>query len=160
MLRSPWRDDRVERDAQILRLNKRSHGILFITDAGARGLDLKLVGAVHIVEPADNLQEERQIINRAVRYKAHRTRNACVFVYRYILRFPETHLVEAPWKRVVYESGLFEKSELPGLTAPLQESLRRIIQDEEEGQTLDERILVQRAERDAQVQAALTTLLD
>lgn len=44
--------------------------ILFISDAAAHGVDLQEVEAVHLLEPGHRLQEERQVINRAVRFRS------------------------------------------------------------------------------------------
>lgn len=168
-LRAAWTGKKVysingsmstaERAAQLQQFNRCYAAVLFLTDAGAQGLDLKRVTVVHIMEPADNLQDERQVINRAVRYKAHRSfADARVRVLRYISVFPTEGRVEAPWKRELHDSGLFDAHELRGCTRRVQYALLRLIAEEEHGATVDQRTLVARAAREIQVQAALETL--
>lgn len=45
--------------------------VLFISSAGAEGLDLKGITSVHIYEPYWNMSRVRQIKGRAIRYKSH-----------------------------------------------------------------------------------------
>ena len=146
-----------EREAQMQRFNRALRSsVLFITDAGAQGIDCKRVDVVHILEPAESLQEERQTINRAVRYKAHAARKeALVVVKRYVSVFPTSGAVAPPWKRVLFESGLFERHEMVGITRPVQYALKRLIRDEERYKTIDMRTLESRAERDREVQGLL-----
>ena len=145
----------VDRGMSIRKFNRCSDGILFITDAGARGVDLENVDAVHIVEPSENIQEERQVINRAIRYNGHTMRNATVQVYHYLTTFPRTGDVAPPWKNEAYKSGLFDKTEMKGLTRKLQHALRQIITDEEEDETVDEKVFKRRTEREPHIQLIL-----
>ncbi len=147
-----------ERSEHITRFNRCSHGVLFITDAGGQGIDLKRVHVMHIMEPAENVQEERQIINRAVRYKAHKDREAVVQVFRYISVFPEHGRVEAPWKQVLKESGMFARDEMKGITRKVQYALMRIIKHEEHGKTIDERVIETRDARETEINAALARI--
>lgn len=133
--------------------------VLFITDAGSQGIDCKRVDVVHILEPSENLQEERQTVNRAVRYKAHTCRkDPTVLVKRYISTFPTSASVHPPWKKVIYASGLFARDEMRGITRTVQYALKDLIRTEEDGQTVDERTLQLREVRDARIQAALQVL--
>ena len=144
------------RAAQIVRLNKAVHPTtLFITDAAAQGIDLKRVGAVHVMEPSDNVQDERQVINRAVRYRAHAGRAATVRVYRYVCVFPADGRVAPPWKATLYASGMFAKEELAGITRRVQYALLALIADEEEHETIDQRTLRTRARREREIQTVL-----
>lgn len=143
-----------ERCEHISGFNRCNRGTLFITDAGAQGVDLKRVAVMHIMEPADNVQEERQIVNRAVRYKAHRG-DASVQVYRYISVFPEHASVHPPWKHVLKESGMFASGEMVGLTRKVQYALMQLIKDEECGKTIDERIIETRTSRETHIDEAL-----
>ena len=145
-----------ERAAQIVRFNKAVHPTtLFITDAAAQGIDLKRVGAVHVMEPSDNVQDERQVINRAVRYRAHAGRAATVRVYRYVCVFPADGRVAPPWKATLYASGMFAKEELAGITRRVQYALLALIADEEEHETIDQRTLRTRARREREIQTVL-----
>lgn len=144
-----------DRADQVRRYNRCSRGVLFLTEAGGQGIDCKRVSVVHVMEPSDNLQEERQVINRAVRFKAHRERNAVVAVFRYISTFPTSGSVVYPWKKTLDASGLFARDELSGITRKVQYALLRLIRDEEHGETIDQRTLRTRLVRDAQVQIAL-----
>lgn len=149
----------AERAEQIARFNKAVHPTtLFITDAAAQGIDLKRVGAVHVMEPADNTQEERQVINRAIRYRAHAGRAACVRVYRYVCVFPSDGRVETPWKATLHASGLFDRDELAGITRRVQYALLRIIAEEERNETIDQRTLRTRAAREEQIERALALI--
>lgn len=133
-------------------------GVIFITDAGGQGIDFKHIGAMHIVEPSDNLQEERQVINRSVRFKAHRIKDPIVQVYQYVIIFPKHIKVEQPWKRELFNSGLFQKHELKGLTERMQKALIDIIETEENSMTIDEKIQILRKTRDDKIQASLEYL--
>lgn len=133
--------------------------VLFITDAGSQGIDCKRVDVVHILEPSENLQEERQTINRAVRYKAHMCRDdPTVLVKQYISTFPTSASVCAPWKNVIYASGLFSREEMKGITRTVQYALKDIIRTEENNRTVDERTMQMREIRDKRVQDALQLL--
>lgn len=150
---------KADRADQIVRFNRCTRGgVLFITDAGAQGIDLKRVNVMHIMEPADNIQEERQIVNRAVRFKAHREKSATVRVCRYVSTFPTSGSVQPPWKRVIHESGLFDANEMHGITRRVQYALLRLIREEEHGRTIDERTIEMRAKRDERIQACLKDL--
>lgn len=138
--------------------NRRAGGVLFITDAGGQGIDLKRVEVMHIMEPVENVQEERQVVNRAVRFKAHRDKQTRVLVLRYIAKFPISGRVAPPWKRELYESGLFSKGEMIGITRSVQYALRRIVRDEESGMTIDEKTVLKREERHGRIQEALMRL--
>lgn len=148
-------EDRLQ---QVDALAKTPRGVIFITDAGGQGIDFKYVGAIHIVEPSENLQEERQVINRAIRFKAHRQRNTIVRVFLYISTFPKTRMVAAPWKQELYRSGLFAKHELHGITIPVQDALIVMIREEENRQTIDETIVIRRKLRDEDIQAKIQDL--
>lgn len=148
-----------QRDAQIAKFNRPSFsGVLCITDAAGQGVDLKGANAVHIMEPADNEQEERQVVNRAVRFKAHSGADPTVDVYRYVSAFPDTAAVGYPWKKLIYESGLFDKAEMRGVTRKVQYALIALINEEEGGLTVDERVLRSRAARAAGIAEALSEL--
>ena len=148
-----------ERDFQVLSLGKSPRGVIFITDAGGQGIDFKQIGAMHIVEPSENLQEERQVINRAVRFKAHRTKDPVVKVFLYIITFPKSLKVEEPWKAEIFKSGMFEKNELVGLTEKMQNALKYLIDTEEKNVTIDESIVILRQKRDDKIQETLRFLM-
>lgn len=150
------KDDRAD---QIVRYNRSlKASVLFITDAAAQGVDLKRVHVVHVMEPADNLQEERQIVNRAVRFKAHREKSAVVRVYRYVMSFPTHGGVDGRWKPAVSASGLFDASELKGRTRSIQKALLRLVAEEDAGMTIDQRTIQRREERQRDVDEALCRL--
>lgn len=148
----------TDRFNQVVSLAKSPRGVIFITDAGGQGIDFKHVGAVHIVEPSENLQEERQVINRAVRFKAHRHKNAVVRVHLYLSTFPTDLKVKAPWKDELYRSGLFEKQEMTGITSEVQDALIKMIRDDEHGRTIDEIIVQRRKIRDDEIQKYIQKL--
>jgi superfamily II DNA or RNA helicase len=148
-------EDRAE---HIQKFNKKPKSVLFITDAGAQGIDLKRVDVVHIMEPAENIQDEKQIMNRAVRYKSHSQTDSIVTILRYISTFPTSGSVAPPWKNVLYKSGMFGKDEMKGITRSVQYALHNIIKTEENGETIDQKILRTREEREDQIQATLEIL--
>jgi len=147
-----------ERAENIRKFNRKPNSVLFITDAGGQGIDLKRVDIVHIMEPADNLQDERQIINRAIRYKSHNNPDSTVTVIRYLSIFPIKGSVSKPWKRLLYESGLFSKEEMKGITRKVQYALKKIINIEENNETIDQKIFRIRDEREISIQKAITDL--
>ena len=149
---------REERADHIQRFNRCMNGALFITDAGAQGVDLKRVHVMHIMEPAENLQEERQVVNRAIRYNPHERGQSLVHVYRYVMEFPRRAAVAPPWKREIMASGLFDRDEMRGITRRVQYALLSLIRDEEHGETIDERIIRTRAVRDEDISRALDRL--
>ena len=150
--------DLQDRAEHIQKFNKKSNSILFITDAGGQGIDLKRVDVVHIMEPAENIQDEMQIINRAIRYKSHSQPDSIVTIIRYVTSFPVSGLVSAPWKRVLYDSGMFDKSEMKGLTRKVQYALKSLIAKEEHNETIDEKVVRVRNQRELEVQEALQKL--
>lgn len=147
-----------DRAINILKFNRCPSGVLFITDAGGQGIDLKRVDVVHIMEPAENIQDERQIINRAVRYKSHNLPDSHVDVYRYIIKFPVKGSVEYPWKKVLYESGMFHKDEMKGITRKVQYALKDLIRHEENNMSIDEKIIQTRNEREKSIQDELESI--
>ena len=140
------------------RFNKTPGSVMFITDAAAQGIDLKRVDIVHIMEPGDNIQEEYQVINRAVRFKSHRSKDAVVNVYRYIITFPVSASVSPPWKNELFRSGMFDRVEMKGITRRVQYALLNIIRKEEEQMTIDERTLIKREQRDREIRQQLNAL--
>lgn len=148
-----------QRSHTITRFNRSPGSVLFITDAGGQGIDLKRVDVVHIVEPSDNLQEERQVINRAVRFKSHKQAFSLVHVLTYVTAFPKSGRVEDPWKKLLYKSGLFDESELQGISRRVQYALLRIIRDEEDWKTIDQKTIEHRKQKDEEVQVAIREIL-
>lgn len=148
-----------DRAYSIQKFNRSPKSVLFITDAAAQGIDLKRVDVVHLIEPSENLQDERQIINRAVRYKSHTDSDSMVTIVHYISTFPVSGSVSAPWKHVLYESGMFDKHEMKGITRKVQYALQKIIKEEENSQTIDEKIIQVRSERETKIQSAISTLM-
>ena len=147
-----------ERAEHIKKFNKRPNSVLFITDAGGQGIDLKRVDVVHIMEPAENIQDEKQIVNRAVRYKSHTERDSVVVVIRYVTVFPSQAGVAPPWKKVLYDSGMFDKTEMKGITRPVQYALKKIISEDDNREAIDEKIIRIRDEREETIQNALECL--
>lgn len=147
-----------ERSESIRKFNLRPKSILLITDAGGQGVDLKRVDIVHLMEPADSIQEENQIINRAVRYKSHKENYSKVTIIHYIMKFPTTCQVCAPWKNELYQSGMFSKHEMKDLSKKVQKALYVIIENEENNETLDEKIFRNRIKKEEQVQEKLSMI--
>lgn len=152
--------DLQDRAEHIQKFNRKSNSILFITDAGGQGIDLKRVDVVHIMEPTENIQDEMQIVNRAIRYKSHSQPDSVVTVIRYLTTFPVSGSVAPPWKHVLYESGMFDKSEMKGLTRKVQYALKYLIAEEENNETIDEKVVRVRNQRELQIQEALQKLRD
>ena len=151
----------AERAAQMDTFNRSVRAsVLFITDAGAQGVDCKRVDVVHILEPAESVQDERQTINRAVRYKSHASRPGAyaVVIKQYVSVFPRTAAVAPPWKAVIYKSGMFDRAEMTGITRRVQYALKDLIRNEEGYETIDQRTMRIREARDADVQLALQTI--
>lgn len=147
-----------DRAQNITKFNRKPKSVLFITDAGAQGIDLKRVDIVHIMEPAENIQDERQIMNRAVRYKSHdKPSESMVQVFRYVCTFPIDGHVSPPWKNVIYNSGLFDKAEMKGISRSVQYALKRLMQDENYI-TVDEKIILTRNKREIEIQNTLEDL--
>ena len=83
------------RDITVKKYNKsKTTNVLFISSAGAEGLDLKNTRAVIITEPHWNYEKIKQVVGRAVRYKSHsklplEDRNVSVF--NLILKKPKNN---------------------------------------------------------------------
>jgi SNF2 family DNA or RNA helicase len=81
-----------ERQKAVNKYNSNKTNILFVSSAGAEGLDLKETRSVIILEPHWNNEKLRQVIGRAVRYKSHSTlppNQRHVDIYNLILRKPK-----------------------------------------------------------------------
>ena len=147
-----------DRATNISKFNRKPKSVLFITDAGGQGIDLKRVDIVHIMEPAENIQDERQIINRAVRYKSHnQPSESIVKVLRYISIFPISASVCPPWKNVIYQSGMFDKEEMKGITRNVQYALKKLIKEDDK-MTVDQKVVNVRKEREIKIQKTLVEL--
>lgn len=81
--------------SRTIAVNKYNSGkvkVIFISSAGAEGLDLKATRSVIIMEPHWNSEKLRQVIGRAVRYKSHESlpnAQRTVDIYHLLLRKPE-----------------------------------------------------------------------
>lgn len=147
-----------DRAKNIAQFNRKPKSVLFITDAGGQGIDLKRVDIVHIMEPAENVQDEKQIMNRAIRYKSHSNPTESeVNVLRYISIFPENGNVEPPWKNVIYNSGLFDKSEMKGISRSVQYALKTLM-NQDDYMTIDQKIVKCRDKREIQIQKEIQNL--
>ena len=130
--------------------------ILFISDAAAQGVDLKEVDAVHLLEPGDRLQEERQVINRAVRFKSHKAKGAEVRVFLYCSTFSPSLASDGPLQSTADSLGMFDARSGSGFLSELRRALSRLSSSEKT--TVDERTLVSRESIDRSVQSALDEL--
>ena len=147
-----------DRADNIAKFNRKPKSVLFITDAGGQGIDLKRVDVVHIMEPAENVQDERQIMNRAVRYKSHtQPSESIVYVLRYVSVFPEKGIVAPPWKHVIYESGLFDKAEMKGISRSIQYALKKLIK-EDDHMTVDQKVIYTRTSREIEIEKVMCAL--
>lgn len=146
------------RAENIKKFNRSPKSVLFITDAGGQGIDLKRVDIVHLMEPSENLQDEKQIVNRAVRFKSHPDSDSTVLILHYISVFPISGHVSPPWKKTIYDSGLFAKAEMKGISRRVQYALRNLIKLEENNLTIDQKILQTRSEREVRIQDALDVI--
>lgn len=129
--------------------------VLFISDAAGQGVDLKSVDVVHLLEPGDRLQEERQVINRAVRYKSHKEKDAVVHVYLYCLTFADA-MPTGPLAAAAERLGMFDERLDHAFCTKLGAAVTKMAQKERT--TIDERILESRERIDRGVQQCLTTL--
>ncbi len=87
-------DSAEDRAVAVKRFNdpKSDHNLMIISSAGAEGLDLKGVRAVHILEPHYNLNRIEQIETRGVRFQSHHhlpEGERHVDIYLYICTFGE-----------------------------------------------------------------------
>ena len=125
-------------------------------DAAAQGVDLKEVDAVHLLEPGDRLQEERQVINRAVRFKSHKAKGAEVRVFLYCSTFSPSLASDGPLQSTADSLGMFDARSGSGFLSELRRALSRLSSSEKT--TVDERTLVSRESIDRSVQSALGEL--
>ena len=130
--------------------------ILFISDAASQGVDLKEVDAVHLLEPGDRLQEERQVINRAIRFKAHKSKEAQVRVHLYCTTFDPKRAALGPLQATADALGMFDGRSGGGFVGELKRALDRRMATEK--LSVDERTLLSREAIDRKVQAALAAL--
>ena len=80
------------RGSIVEKYNRGDIKILFITAAGAEGLDLKATRSIIIIEPHWNNERIKQIIGRGVRYRSHAElpiKERVVDIYRLILKKPK-----------------------------------------------------------------------
>ncbi len=129
--------------------------VLFISDAAGQGVDLKSVNVVHLLEPGERLQEERQVINRAVRYKSHKAKDAVVHVFLYCLTFGGAELAAGPLSMAADALGMFDES---GVAFEKKLGAALVAMARREKSTIDERIMENREHVDQSVQACLATL--
>lgn len=62
---------KAERDASVRKYNADQVKVLFITQSGGVGLDLKKTRVIYIFESSWNRPREEQVIGRGVRYRSH-----------------------------------------------------------------------------------------
>lgn len=152
--------DAASRHTAITRFNRGGKApaprILFISDAAAQGVDLKEVDAVHLLEPGDRLQEERQVINRAVRFKSHKAKEAQVDVLLYCTTFDPKRAAPGPLQAAADELRMFDGRSGAGFAAELRRALDKRAAAEK--LTIDERTLAAREGVDRKVQTGLDTL--
>lgn len=80
------------RGSIVEKYNRGDIKVLFVTAAGAEGLDLKATRSIIIIEPHWNNERIKQIIGRGVRYRSHAElpiEERVVDVYRLILKKPK-----------------------------------------------------------------------
>jgi SNF2 family DNA or RNA helicase len=93
------RKDAVDRFNDINNKVKVKVYVLFISSAGAEGLDLKCTRSVIILEQNWNNEKLKQVVGRAARYRSHALKNCYsdkVDVYNLILKKPEDNKDEIP----------------------------------------------------------------
>lgn len=92
-----YNNDTTDLSAEIkdfVKKNKPEFRVLFITQSGAEGINLKEVRSVHVVEPYWNEIRIQQVIGRAARVDSHSklpVKDRNVTVYRYIMEVPRKH---------------------------------------------------------------------
>ena len=116
------------------RFNKAVHPTTLFIDAAAQGIDLKRVGAVHVMEPSDQAgrapsHQPGRALPSARGTRRHRARVSMRCLPR---RRPRRAAVKA----TLYASGMFAKEELAGITRRVQYALLALIADEEEHETI------------------------
>ncbi|KAJ3084073.1 hypothetical protein HK102_000770 [Quaeritorhiza haematococci] len=82
----------LARKRAVNQYNSNEVGVIFVSTAGAEGLDLKGTRSVVIIEPHWNNEKIKQIVGRAVRYKSHEhlsPKDRHVDVYHLILKKPK-----------------------------------------------------------------------
>ena len=82
------------RTRSVNKYNRNETFVLFVSSAGAEGLDLKGTRSVILLEPHWNNEKIKQIIGRAVRYKSHDHLDKAeqhVDIYHLILQKPKGH---------------------------------------------------------------------
>lgn len=130
--------------------------ILFISDAAAHGVDLQEVEVVHLLEPGHRLQEERQVINRAVRFKSHKSKDTIVYVYLYCSVMTPGRAESGPLTESVRSIGMFDVEISDAFLTDVRHALDKHMRNE--GMTIDEKLLVTRDQIDKDVQLALVRL--
>lgn len=144
----------LDRFNSVKRFNRGDHiaRILFISDAASQGVDLRNVGALHILEPSIHLQDERQIINRAVRFRAHREKGATVQVYLYCSVFKEDAM-DGPLMYSIQKMSMFDRDLDDRFIGEIRDALALRMKGED--CTIDEKIMRNRLVDEEGVQRAL-----
>ena len=141
----------------VRRFNRGSHvsRILFISDAASQGIDLRSVDVVHLLEPGCRIQEERQVINRAVRFRSHKIRGTVVQIFLYCAVF-EPRAEDGPLADAVRSLGMFPEDMDEEFMDEIRGALSLHMQCEK--QSVDEKIMASRLVIEESVQRALANL--
>lgn len=137
--------------------------VLFISDAGGQGIDLKNATTVLLFEPPDRLATQRQIINRAVRYKSHSAKDAEVSVEIFCSTFSPTS-DKGPLAKTASSLGIcgengrcsIEQASNRTYQTNLLNAIKRLISNEK--LTIDEKTMKNRERIDERVQKGLEDL--
>lgn len=154
--------DADERTRKIERFNRKSKGappVLFVTDAAAQGVDLKGVGVVHLVEPSDCLSHEKQVINRAIRFRSHEGGDQVVVnVKLYVSTFPELRTPpDDDFQRVVQENRVVDGSMIsPSIVA--KELYKQHVVKGADGRTVDEDTILRRNDAASKIASGLEAI--
>lgn len=100
--------------------NRGEANILFITDAGAEGLDLKETDYVILLEKGWNRSGQLQVIARAARYHSHKNTNAVVRVLHLVMVKPPVGAREASDTKFGSADEILE--------ATIQKNMKKIIE--------------------------------
>lgn len=142
------------RTAAVDKFNRRGAKVLFITDAGGQGVDLKMVDVVRLLEPNESVMLENQVINRAVRFRSHKgVTDPKVHVYLYISMFPTTsQALDLRWESVLMRSGLVQGKLTAATSKEIQAAVsKQCIVKDAKNTTVDENVMVRRAAQHSKV---------
>lgn len=139
------------------RFNRKGTKSLFITDAGGTGVDLKSVDIVRLLEPHESIMLENQVINRAIRYRSHKSQQGVrptVEVYLYTSVFPSADQpVDPRFTTLVNESGLVDSNASSATLSAIRDAvMKQCIGADAKHETVDQKVMKRRVEEFEKIQ--------